>query len=70
MNTTVKIESRNHKYANTYGGKIYASDFDFISLSGAMDRVISAMRFDHACKKQTVQMPTQRYTENHRYKMN
>lgn len=27
MNRTVTIESKNHKYANTYGGNICISDF-------------------------------------------
>lgn len=27
MNKTVTIESKNHKYQNTYGGNIYTSDF-------------------------------------------
>lgn len=69
MNTTVKIESRN-KYSNTYGGKIYAFDFEFMSLKGAVNRAISAMHFDYACEKQAWKTSTQRYTENHRYKMN
>lgn len=34
MNNTVMIESKNHKHANTYGGRIYASDFAFMSLEG------------------------------------
>lgn len=28
MNKTVTITSRNYKYANTYGGNIYQSDFN------------------------------------------
>lgn len=57
MNTTVKIESRNHKYANTYGGRITASDFDFMTMVGSAERILSAMRFDHACEQHTVVMP-------------
>ena len=30
MNKTVTITSKNHKYANTYGGNICASDFALI----------------------------------------
>lgn len=30
MNRTVTIESKNHKYANTYGGNICISDFALI----------------------------------------
>ena len=60
MNTTVKIESRNHKYANTYSGRISASDFDFMTMVSSAEKILSAMRLDHACKKQTVQMPRQK----------
>ena len=28
MNKTMTIESKNHKYQNTYGGEIYQSDFN------------------------------------------
>ena len=63
MNKTVTIESRNHKYANTYGGRIVASDFDFMTMVSSTERIISAMRFDHACEKHTVVMPRRSFGE-------
>lgn len=34
MNRTITIESKNHKYQNTYGGEIYQSDFNTCYGSG------------------------------------
>lgn len=51
-NKTVKIVSRNHKYANTFGGII--CEFDFFtsgtSKNKSADRILSAWRFDNYCK--------------------
>lgn len=50
-NKTVKIVSRNHKYANTFGGVICDGDF-FTSgtvKNKSADRIISAWKFDNYC---------------------
>lgn len=70
MNNTVMIESRNHKYANTYGGRIYSSDFSFMSLEGATERIMGDMRFDLSCGKHKVVIPRTRYAEIHRNRVN
>lgn len=50
-NKTVKIVSRNHKYANTFGGLI--QEFDFYtsgtSKNNSADRILSAWKFDRQC---------------------
>ena len=48
MNKTVTIESNNYKYANTYGGDIYASDFctDYKGTRNIASRIVSAWKFD------------------------
>lgn len=53
MNKTVTIESRNHKYANTYGGYIFASDFctDYEGTRNIAERIINDWKFDKQCKK-------------------
>ena len=56
MNKTVTITSRNHKHANTYGGVIYASDFNTgchrpdKSVSWA-DRIVNDWAFDRQCRR-------------------
>lgn len=56
MNTTVQIESRNHKYANTYGGYIKANDFLFMTLIESADRIAKAERFNRSCSNGTLKM--------------
>ena len=50
-NVTVKITSKNHKYANTYGGEI--REFDFYTCGTAVnkvaDKIMAAWRFDKEC---------------------
>ena len=51
-NKTVKIVSRNHKYANTWGCYIYDGDFCTSSPQEyTVDRIMSAFNFDKQCKK-------------------
>lgn len=52
MSKTVTIESKNHKYANTYGGLICQSDFctDFTN-GNITDRIFSDWKFDNQCKR-------------------
>ena len=56
MNTTVKIESRNHKYQNSYGGYIKASDFLFMTLEESAERIAKAERFNRGCSNGTLKM--------------
>ena len=54
MNKTVTIASKNHKYANTYGGNIIQSDFctDYEGTRNVADKIVSAWRFDRSCDMQ------------------
>lgn len=54
MNKTVTIESKNHKYANTYGGLICQFDFctDYEGSKNIADKIASAWRFDRSCNMQ------------------
>ena len=54
MNKTVTITSKNHKYANTYGGKIRISDFctDYEGSRNIADRIISDWKDDLSYHKQ------------------
>ena len=55
MNKTVTITSKNHKYANTYGGNICQSDFCTDFTNGNMaDRIFSDWRFDEQCRKNVI----------------
>lgn len=54
----VTIESRNHKYKNTFGGWVYLSDFDTnhnrnVSFSWA-DRIAADLRFDKECRNKVL----------------
>ena len=53
MNRTVTITSKNHKYANTYGGNIYISDFctDYEGSRNIANRIMADWKFDQYCKK-------------------
>lgn len=53
MNKTVTITSRNHKYANTYGGNIYQSDFNtsYEGNRNIAERIINDWSFDKKCKE-------------------
>lgn len=53
MNKTVTIESKNNKYANTYGGNICQSDFctNYEGSRNIVERIVSDWRFDEQCKK-------------------
>lgn len=56
MNKTVTIESKNHKYQNTYGGDVSISDYcsdhgrNEKSRSWA-ERIVSNWKFDSECEK-------------------
>ena len=56
MNRTVTITSKNHKYANTYGGKIRISDFctDYEGSRNIAERIESDWRFDRSCTRNRV----------------
>ena len=56
MNKTVTITSKNHKYANTYGGNICASDFctDYEGSRNIAERIASDWRFDKACARNRI----------------
>lgn len=51
-NKTVKIVSRNHKYANTWGGSIWEGDFVTCAPVGnTAEKIANAWGFDKQCKK-------------------
>lgn len=51
MTTTINI-TKNHNLHNTYGGRIYNSDFDTeFSYGNVASRIISDWKFDQQCKK-------------------
>lgn len=51
-NKTVKIVSRNHKYATTYGGIIWEGDFVTSGCVGStVDKITAAWAFDRQCMK-------------------
>jgi hypothetical protein len=53
MNRTVTITSKNHKYQNTYGGNICASDFctDYEGSRNIADKIFADWVFDRSCEK-------------------
>lgn len=54
MNKTVTITSKNHKYANTYGGEITFADFYTGCKSkydSCADKIGKAERFNIQCSK-------------------
>ena len=53
MNKTVTIESKNHKYQNTYGGNIYTSDFstNYGGTQNITGRILSDWEFDEQCHR-------------------
>lgn len=56
MNKTVTITPKNHKYQNTYGGNICASDFftDYEGSRKIAERIESDWRFDKSCARKRV----------------
>lgn len=51
-NKTVKIVSRNHKYATTWGGYIWEGDFvTSAPVSNTANKIATAWGFDKYCKK-------------------
>lgn len=50
MNTTVTIESKNHKYQHTFGGLIENESFLYSSMSDVTDNLISTYDFNTFCK--------------------
>lgn len=54
MNKTVTITPKNHKYANTYGGNICASDFctDYTGSRNIAERIMSDWKDDLSRHKQ------------------
>ena len=51
-NKTVKITSRNHKYANTWGGSIWEGDFVTCAPVGnTAEKIANAWAFDRQCMK-------------------
>lgn len=61
-NKTVKIVSRNHKYANTWGGSIWEGDFvTYEPVVGNAAKKIDIIReFDKQCKKNIVHRERQK----------
>ena len=53
MNKTVTITSKSHKYANTYGGHIYVTDFNtsYDRTKNIANRIESDWKFDEQCMK-------------------
>ena len=53
MNKTVTIESKNHKYQNTYGGDIYTSDFstNYGHMQNITGRILFDWEFDEQCHR-------------------
>lgn len=53
MNKTVTIESKNHKYQNTYGGDIYISDFstNYKHTQNITGRILFDWEFDEQCHR-------------------
>ena len=73
MNRTVTIESKNHKYANTYGGNICISDFctDYEDSQNIADRIISDWKDDlsrHEQMENNIRNYRERKMNNGRYK--
>lgn len=56
MNRTVTITSKNHKYQNTYGGNVCASDFctDYEGTRNIANRIASDWKFDEQCKRNII----------------
>ena len=56
MNRTVTITSKNHKYQNTYGGKIRVSDFctEYEGSRNIAERIEYDWRFDRSCARNRV----------------
>ena len=67
MNKTVTIESKNHKYANTYGGNICVSDFctDYTGSRNIAEKIFSGWTFDRSCEKQ-MENNIRSYRERHK----
>lgn len=65
MNKTVTITPKNHKYQNTYGGNICASDFctDYEGSRKIAERIESDWRFDKSCARNRVILDD--YKEGH-----
>ncbi len=53
MNKTVTITSKNHKYANIYGGNIYITDFNtsYDGTKKIASRIETDFKFDKQCMK-------------------
>ena len=53
MNKTVTITSKNHKYATTYGGLIFTSDFntEYDGTRNIAERILSDWEFDEQRRK-------------------
>lgn len=72
MSKIVTITSMNHKYANTYGGGVYISDFN-TSYEGShniADRIVSDWRFDEQCKRNYEISKRMKKDSNLEYKKN
>lgn len=67
MNKTVTITPKNHKYQNTYGGDICASDFctDYTGSRNIADEIFSDWVFDRSCEKQ-MENNIRSYRERHK----
>lgn len=67
MNKTVTITPKNHKYANTYGGNICASDFctDYTGSRNIAERIMSDWKDDLSRKKQ-MENNIRSYRERHK----
>lgn len=67
MNKTLTITPKNHKYANTYGGNICASDFctDYEGSRNIAERIMSNWKDDLSRKKQ-MENNIRSYRERHK----
>lgn len=48
MTRTITYQNRNH---NTFGGRVYNSDFEYMNLSDVASRIMADKRFDEQCLK-------------------
>lgn len=73
MNKTMTIESKNHKYQNTYGGEIYQSDFNtYYGRSGKniAERIFKDLKFDETYAKKYKQLKEYKeYLEKNYYEV-
>ena len=65
MNTTVTIESKNHKHQHTFGGVIDYNAYDFPYTMAEIDeRLIHDMAFDKSCEAWSKQRESRKNHDN------